>query len=263
VTDDDYSGLVRELEKIILENAGRMSAQSLQSHDEDLWDEPGLSVSVLLWDDLLDLVPLPDETVCRLWEIGYALGYDPEFLVSRDGLSRAREGRRTRPSEPVRWPLRGGGHGAGRGLGGKTEFPERWTDEDALDHAYGVARDPDGAVTQLDGTFRAWGVRDGVDLRVVLSSEGEVLSAYPVGGDGVVTNPLDAARAPYVSRLQALLDATDTDLQTRTGLDELMAAGEWDQVVQQLRVLPVPADRRDELAELGQASGLDDGPALL
>jgi hypothetical protein len=252
MNDEDYVSLVEEVEQIIEDNRERMDPQEARSHDESLWNHPGLSISSLLWDDLLGEVELPDKTVARLWEIGYALGNDAEFLVSRDGLAKARPGRTTRPPEPVRYPLKGGGHGPGRGIPGKAEFPARWSDDDVTEAFMSVAQQPDGAVEQPDGSFRAWGVRDGVDLRVIVTALGHVQSAYPVAGEGVVTNPLDDLRRPYVKRLQHLVDAAPFDDEARAGAIELMAAGEWDQVVLHLRAVMTS----DELDALAESAGL-------
>lgn len=222
--------------------------------DELLENEPGQAISNLLCIDASGEFDLSDAQVARLWELGFSVGYDPEELVPDDLLAEARPERRTRPTPPLRYPLKGGGHGAGRGIPGKSEYPARWSDDDAMDFVMDVAREPDGAVTQPDGTFRAWGTRDGVELRVIVTEEGDVETGYPVAGEGVVTNPLDDVRAPYVERLQRLVDTTELDDETREGIDELMSVGEWDQVVQQLRALPTPD--ADELQQLADAAGI-------
>jgi hypothetical protein len=100
-----------------------------------------------------------------------------------------------------------------------------------------VAREPDGAARQPDGTFRAWGTRDGVDLQVVVSENGKVETAYPVAGEGVLTNPLDDDRAPLVARIRQLIDQANPDPDTRTGLQEQVDAGEWDEALAQLKTL--------------------------
>lgn len=215
---------------------------------------PAEAASNLLCLDATGEFPLTDEQVDHLWQLGFAEGYDPVLLLPDSILDKAREGRRTRPAQPVRYPLKGGGHGTGRGNPGKSEYPARWSDDQAIEHVMSVATSPDGAVKQPDGTFRAWGVRDGVDLRVVVTELGSVVTSYPVSGDGVAVNPLDDVRAPYVARLQHVIDDTELDDDTRAGIDELMAAGEWDQVVLQLRALPV-ADPA-ELEALAAAAGL-------
>lgn len=253
---DQTDDLIEEVAEILRANADRMSESTIRNHDETFWHHTGLSISSLLWDDLLGRVPLPDQTVARLWEIGYALGYDGVFLVSDAGLAKAREGRRTRPPQPVRYPLKGGGHGAGRGIPGKSEYPATWTDNKTTAAFMSVAREPDGAVAQPDGTFRAWGVRDGVDMRVVVTSEGEVVTAYPVSGEGVVHNPLDEGRTPVVARLADVVAATPLDESAKAGVDEQMRVGEWDQVLLALRAVGVPQDKQEELDELSRLADL-------
>jgi len=253
---DPSDDLLQEVAEIIRANADRMSESTKQDHDEGFWHHAGLSISLLLWDDLLGDVTLPDATVARLWEIGYALGYDGVFLVSDAGLEKARDGRRTRPPEPMRFPLKGGGHGAGRGIPGKSEYPATWTDNKTTAAFMSVAREPDGAVAQPNGTFRAWGVRDGVDMRVLVTGEGDVVTAYPVSGEGVVHNPLDDVRTPLVARLADLVAATPLDETARTGVDEQMRVGEWDQVLLVLHAVGVPEGRQPDLDELSQLADL-------
>ena len=252
---DDCVALIDELQQLAARYRGQVSDMSALA-PVHVRNAPCVAIHQLLYDDALGIRPLPDHVTTRIWELAWAVGCDADDVMPRDILEQAREGRRTRPPEPVRYPLKGGGHAAGRGLPGKTEFPDRWSDDDAMTLVMDVVRSPAGAVKQPDGTFRARGVRDGVDLRVIVTELGHVVTAYPVAGDGVVTNPLDAVRTPYVQRLRHVVESTELDDEAREGMDELMAAGEWDQVVQQLRVLPVPADLADELASLAESTGL-------
>lgn len=253
MSDEENVALVTEIEQLAATYVGDIGPDdALSSHH--LWNAPFLAIGALLYGDALGTRLLPDHVVARLWEISWLLECDPEDVMPQYVLDEAREGRRTRPVQPVRYPLKGGGHGAGRGNPGKSEYPARWSDDDAMEHVMSVATGPDGAVKQPDGTFRAWGVRDGVDLRVLITELGSVVTSFPVAGDGVVINPLDDLRAPYVARLQHVIDATEMDDDAQAGIDELMAAGEWDQVVLHLRALPV-ADRL-ELEQLAAAAGL-------
>ena len=257
MTTDEYVALVEELEALALHHRGETEHPENDHFLHDLIalrNAPFLAVTSLLCGDALGDRPLPVDVVTRLWEMVWELDADPEDVLPQHVLDRAREGRRTRPASPVRYPLKGGGHGAGRGMPGKTEYPTRWSDDDAMDLVLDVAQSPDGAVEQPDGTFRAWGVRDDVELRVIVTQLGHVVTAYPVSGEGVVANPLDDVRSPYVERLRRLLDATVLDDAARQGIDELMAVGEWDQVLQQLRVLPTPDSA--ELEALAAAAGL-------
>ena len=257
MSDAEYIALVEELESLAVRFRGETDnpdGDTFLFNSSDLWNEPWLAVSSLLCGDATGDRILPDEVVARLWEMAWILAADPADVVPREILAEAREGRRTWPPEPVEFPLKGGGHGTGRRLSGKTEFPARWSDGDATGYVMEVAREPDGAVAQPDGTFRAWGVRDGVDLRVIVTTEGDWFTAYPVSGEGVVTNPLDDVRSPYVERLRRLVEKTSLDDEVRRGLDELMQVGEWDQVIQQLRALPTPD--AEELQQLAAAAGL-------
>jgi len=248
---ESYYYELHELVVAYLDSMGNPADHYLHGEVEGA---PGQAASNLLCIDARGEFLLTDEQVDHLWAIGFDDGYAPDEIVPDEILAKARPERRTRPTPPVRYPLKGGGHGAGRGIPGKTEYPARWSDDDAMDLVMDVAQVPDGAVQQPDGTFRAHGVRDGIDLRVIVTELGHVVTAYPVAGEGVVTNPLDDVRAPYVLRLQSLVEKTALDDETRAGMDELMAAGEWDQVVQQLRVLPTPD--ADELQAVADAAGL-------
>jgi hypothetical protein len=217
-------------------------------------NEPGEAVSNMLCLDALGEFLLADHQVDHLWQLGFEIGYSPQELIPDDILAKARPERRTRPSPPIRYPLKGGGHGTGRGIPGKSEYPARWSDDDAMDLVMDVAQQPEAVAPQPDGTFRARGVRDGVELGVIVTELGQVVTAYPVAGEGVVTNVLDDVRSPYVERLQRLVDRTSLDEEQRHGIDELMQVGEWDQVIQQLRALPTPD--ADELEQLASAAGL-------
>ncbi len=255
--------VIDEILAIVRKHCGEDEEQRrLALWDDDIYWFPEGAVDAMLWDDALGTFPLPDDVVARLWELVYQEGFPPEMAVSDEVLAKARPGRRTRPEPPpptVRFPLNGGGHRAGGQHGGKTEFPTHWRDDRAMAHVMSVAKEPDGAVAQPDGTFRAWGTRDGVQLRVIVSGEGEALTAYPLPGPGVVHNPLDELRQPWVERLTTLLAHAlppDLDEEIREGFDELLLVGEWDQVLLQLHALGVRPEHERELNELLAAAGL-------
>lgn len=85
--------------------------------------------------------------------------------------------------------LLGGGHAPGAGNPGKTEFPERWSDETIMDNISDVARNPGSdPAPRPGGGYRVTGVVDGVEIEVLLNRDGTVWSAYPLSGDGVVFN---------------------------------------------------------------------------
>lgn len=87
-------------------------------------------------------------------------------------------------------PARGGGHGAGVGKVGKTEFPPGWDRPLILSHIRDVARNPDQPPRwQSNGRWVAYGVRDGVLIRVVVNPDGSVRTAFPLSGPGVAENP--------------------------------------------------------------------------
>jgi hypothetical protein len=88
----------------------------------------------------------------------------------------------------------GGGHRHGAGHSGKTEFPSRWSDMACLTYIADVAREPDDTpIWQPNHRWLAHGVRDGVDVKVVVNHDGRIWTAWPEpGGPGVVRNPEEA-----------------------------------------------------------------------
>ncbi|MBB5157730.1 EndoU domain-containing protein [Saccharopolyspora phatthalungensis] len=86
-------------------------------------------------------------------------------------------------------PGRGGGHVSGTGKPGKTEFPPDWSRMEILGHVQDIARNPDQISEKRGGRWEVYGSRDGVRIKVVLESDGEVVTAYPVSGPGVHENP--------------------------------------------------------------------------
>jgi len=86
----------------------------------------------------------------------------------------------------------GGGHRHGVGNPGKTEFPANWDDAKIISTALNVARDPDRPPVRQDwnDTWLCTGIRDGVDVSVVVMRSGGILTSWPEeGGPGVVRNP--------------------------------------------------------------------------
>ena len=86
----------------------------------------------------------------------------------------------------------GGGHRHGVGKPNKTEFPLGWDDKKITDNVIDVARRPDSPPVHQDRNDR-WlcsGIRDRVEVSVILLRNGEVWTAWPEeGGPGVVRNP--------------------------------------------------------------------------
>lgn len=84
----------------------------------------------------------------------------------------------------------GGGHAPGKGIPGKSEFPPGWSRAKIVSQALSVARDPvlvDGPLKH--GRWRVEGIRDGVKIRVILESNGEIVTGFPLKGPGVMRNP--------------------------------------------------------------------------
>lgn len=76
---------------------------------------------------------------------------------------------------------RGGGHRAGRGVPGKSEFPPGWSDDRIIAAIEDVANDPAARRrTEADGRTIVTGRRDGVDIRVVVERDGRtIVTGYP------------------------------------------------------------------------------------
>ncbi len=84
----------------------------------------------------------------------------------------------------------GGGHRFGTGKPGKSEFPQSWNDRKILDNISDVARNGNSAgAGRTPGSTLMEGVRDGVNMRVVVGRDGNVISGWPVSGQGVKVNP--------------------------------------------------------------------------
>ena len=87
----------------------------------------------------------------------------------------------------------GGGHGPGRGISGKSEFPASWSDEQIMNYISEVIQDPNSIWFQQNGKAGAkytktgnpvkWqidGTRDGVNIRVIVEPDGRgVITAFP------------------------------------------------------------------------------------
>lgn len=74
----------------------------------------------------------------------------------------------------------GGGHRAGTGFPGKTEFPASWSDDLIMHHVSDVVTDPASRIVRQQGRdVFVRGVRDGREIEVLLRN-GEIWTAYPV-----------------------------------------------------------------------------------
>lgn len=105
----------------------------------------------------------------------------------------------------------GGGHRHAAGRAGATEFPTTWSEDQVVEHILSVAKHPDQApVKQPNQRWRTRGIRDGVEIIVLLKSEGEIVSAWPLpGGRGVQQNPswsMSPAEAEHALAMKDLPD---------------------------------------------------------
>ena len=86
----------------------------------------------------------------------------------------------------------GGGHRHGVGKPGKTEFPASWDDERTVDTVVDVARRP-GSTPEHQHWNDRWvcsGIRDSVEVSVIVLRSGEIWTAWPEeGSPGVIRNP--------------------------------------------------------------------------
>ena len=86
----------------------------------------------------------------------------------------------------------GGGHRHGAGKPGKTEFPANWDDEKIMSKVLDVAQRPDipPVLQERNNRWVCTGIRDGVEVSVIVLRSGEVWTAWPEeGSPGVVRNP--------------------------------------------------------------------------
>ncbi|MGV4377941.1 VG15 protein [Trueperella pyogenes] len=99
---------------------------------------------------------------------------------------------RASPTKPGRW---NGGHGYGRNVQGKTEFPERWTDDD-IDLILAETWQNPTAVRNEGDRRRARRVIDGVLVEVSAYGFGykDFRAYFTVGGRGVFYNESDGSR---------------------------------------------------------------------
>ena len=88
----------------------------------------------------------------------------------------------------------GGGH-LFPGKPGKTVFPESWSGEKIMHETADIVTDP-GIQWEVNRTvrgverFKARGIRDGVEVEVIVEPKGEgIISSWPVSGIGVIKNP--------------------------------------------------------------------------
>jgi RHS repeat-associated protein len=76
----------------------------------------------------------------------------------------------------------GGGHRAGTGKPGKSEFPANWSDEQILHHISDIATDPAAPRVPQgnNGNIKVTGTRDGIDITVILDPTGSrIITGFP------------------------------------------------------------------------------------
>ncbi|HKN51845.1 MAG TPA: EndoU domain-containing protein [Amycolatopsis sp.] len=90
----------------------------------------------------------------------------------------------------------GGGHAPSVGRRATSEFPPGWSNEQIIAVIKDVANDPGEARRrQYNGRWRCAGERYNVHVIVLVEENGQVHTAYPIAGPGVVRNP-DRAKDP-------------------------------------------------------------------
>jgi hypothetical protein len=84
----------------------------------------------------------------------------------------------------------GGGHRAGTGSPGKSEFPGSWSDAKILDAVTNVGRS--GQVVgpgRNAGSVEKTGIVDGVTITTIVGRDNGILTGFPRAGNGVHHNP--------------------------------------------------------------------------
>lgn len=258
--DEEWLHFLGRWDRLLDGLRGRLSDEKVEDIRFEGCQEPSLGIGRLLGgheQGMWDLTPAEED---ECWELASLTYCTDEDVMDEMVLARSVRNRPIRKVRP-RQPLRGGGHGARTGQPGKRLFPAGWSDDDAIRHTMSVARDPLGAVKLPTGEWLAHGERDGVRLGVVVSTEGDVLTSYPVHGPGVMQNPPDEFRGPAAERLHALLTAVlPQEHEAHATLHELHAVGEWPYVIGGLRALdlPISGEQRTELDELASLAGIRD-----
>ncbi|MBS0631893.1 MAG: EndoU domain-containing protein [Verrucomicrobia bacterium] len=75
----------------------------------------------------------------------------------------------------------GGGHRAGTGISGKTEFPASWSDAKIMHEISDVVTDPTlGWSKGKNGNWIVKGTCEGIDIKVIVKKDGsDIVSGYP------------------------------------------------------------------------------------
>jgi len=73
----------------------------------------------------------------------------------------------------------GGGHRPGAGKRGKSEFPADWSDDKIIQEIEDIANDPATEAQPSGDRLVKTGTRDGVEIKVVIDPDGEIVTGYP------------------------------------------------------------------------------------
>ncbi|GAA4537983.1 EndoU domain-containing protein [Amycolatopsis samaneae] len=161
----------------------------------------------------------------------------------------------------------GGGHAPGVGRRGTSEFPQGWSNRQIISVITDVANVPgEPRRRQHNGRWRCAGERYGVYVVVLADDDGQVRTAYPAGGPGVLRNPdtpEDPANPTLAdlthSRITYYADSVLSQLADRIAPPDLahyrslLWAGEWEELIDVLAAHAVTVDLRlstDEFADL-------------
>ncbi|MDT7726993.1 MAG: hypothetical protein QOI21_3569 [Actinomycetota bacterium] len=173
----------------------------------------------------------------------------------------------------------GGGHAPGTGRRATSEFPAGWTDEQIIAVIKDVANDPgEPRRRQYNGRWRAAGERYGVQVVVLVEENGQVHTAYPLEGEGVMRNP-DTAKDPAnptvadvaAGRISYFAEVLLNQLANRLPQTDfahyrsLLWSGEWEELVDVL-VAHIGAENLrltvDEYADLERLLNTYDLPVI-
>lgn len=68
----------------------------------------------------------------------------------------------------------------GSRISGKSEFPQGWSDNRVIDAISDIATDPNASrAIGRGGRTVVEGVRDGINIRVIVGKDGEIITGFP------------------------------------------------------------------------------------
>ncbi len=132
----------------------------------------------------------PSEPRATSWETSVSVAGDVVAAETESGLVNLASPARTShilDGEVCPNGTFGGGHRAGTGFPGKSEFPATWSDAQVMHNISDVATDPSLAwrAGAKPGDFWVNGTRDGIDIEVLIRND-EIWTGYPTN---VARNP--------------------------------------------------------------------------